>query len=163
MGARPARRVIRAIRAIGAVGVVGVVLAAAAGTAAGAAAGAATGAATGATWVLVHRKPGIASYYLDRDSVRAHGSRRTYRVLADFDDDGRYEAARPYRSAVFVREADCARRQQDTRSFSQYHDRMAQGDATYLLSFDDDPLHWERPPSRSAAGRVLERACRVRR
>jgi hypothetical protein len=114
------------------------------------------------TWTLVHQAPGIA-YHLDAATPRMQGPYLSYWILVSFRYDPRFDGAQPYRSARILRYADCANRQQDTKSVLQYHSLMGQGQPIWVQTFDDATLRMEAVEPGSLSAHLLDRACSLER
>ena len=112
-------------------------------------------------WTLVHSEPTMA-YYLDKGSVRLQGRYLTYWILVNFNYDPKFDGAEPYKSAQLLRYANCATREQDTKTLLQYHAPMGRGEPTWALTFEDDSMRMEPAEPGSVAAQLLEVACSVK-
>jgi hypothetical protein len=113
-------------------------------------------------WTLVRSEPTIA-YYLDKETVRKQGEYLTYWIMVNFNYDPKFDGAEPYKSAQLLRYANCATREQDTKSLLQYHAPMGRGEPTWALTFEDDTMRMEPVEPGSVGAQILEIACSVKR
>ncbi len=90
------------------------------------------------------------------------GTYLAYWILVNFNYDPRFDGAEPYKSAQFLRYANCATREQDTKSFFQYHTPMGLGEATYALTFEDASIRLQAAEPGSVSAQLLDIACALR-
>ena len=112
-------------------------------------------------WVPVHREPG-RSIHLGAHPARTPGGLLRYRVLVNFDYGARFDGARPYKSALLVRLAQCDTRAQDTQAVLQYDAPWGQGELVWEMSFDDATLRLEPVEPGSLSALLLDVACASR-
>ena len=105
-------------------------------------------------WTLVHCEQSV-DYYLSKGTVRTQGKFVTYWILVNFNYDPKFDGAEPYKPALILRYANCATREQDTKSYFQYHAPMGQGEPTYALTFDDATIHMEAAQPGSVGAEIL--------
>ncbi|MBQ0932656.1 surface-adhesin E family protein [Ideonella alba] len=109
-------------------------------------------------WTWVRNDLGMR-FYLDRANLQPHGPLLHYWILVSFRYDPRLDGAKPYKSALLLRHADCATRTQDTKSVLQYHAPMARGEPVWVQRFDDATLRMEPVGPGSVSATMLDRAC----
>ena len=114
------------------------------------------------TWTLVRSEPSI-SYYLNERTVRMQGTYLTYWILVNFDYDPKFDGAEPYKSAQLLRYANCATREQDTKSLFQYHAPMGRGEPTWAVIFEDATMHMESAEPESVSAQILDKACSLKK
>jgi hypothetical protein len=114
-----------------------------------------------ASWTLVRSEPSIA-YYLNKSTVRMRGTYLTYWILVNFSYDPKFDGAEPYKSALLLRYANCATREQDTKSLLQYHAPMGRGEPIWAQSFDDATMRMESVESGSVSAQLLDIACSLK-
>jgi hypothetical protein len=112
-------------------------------------------------WTLARSEPGMA-YYLDKESVRMQGAHLAYRILVTFTYDPKLDGARPFKSAQLLRIANCSTREQDTKSFLQFHAPMGEGEPAWEATFDDATLRMEPVEPGSVGAQILEMACSLK-
>lgn len=113
------------------------------------------------TWTLVRNEPSIA-YFMDRTSVRMQGIYLTYWILVNFVYDPKFYGAEPYRSAQLLRYANCATREQDTKSLFQYHAPMGRGEPVWAQTFDDATMRMGPVEPGSVGAQILDIACSLK-
>jgi hypothetical protein len=113
------------------------------------------------SWTLVRSDPSIA-YYLDKKTVRMQGAHLSYRILVTFNYEPRLDSAGPFKSAQLLRYANCGTREQDTKSFFQYHTPMGQGEPTWAVTIDDATLKMEPVEPGSVGAHILDMACALK-
>jgi hypothetical protein len=114
------------------------------------------------SWTVVRSEQAV-TYYLDKGSVRMQGVFLTYWVLVNFNYDPRFDGAEPYKSARLLRYANCATREQDTKSFLQHHAPMGHGEPTYALTFEDTSIRMEVAEPGSVSAQILDIACSLKK
>ena len=112
-------------------------------------------------WTLVRSEPS-AAYYLDMRNVHQQGTYLVYRVLVDFNYGPRHDEAELYKSLQLIRYANCATREQDTKSLLQYHAPMGRGEPTWILTFEDATLRMESVEPGSVSAQLLDIACSLK-
>jgi hypothetical protein len=113
------------------------------------------------SWTLVRRESAMA-YHLDRLSVRMQGTYLTYWVLVTFTYDPKFDSALPYKSARLLVYANCATREQDTKSILQYHTPMGKGEPIWAQTFDEATMRMESVEPGTVSAQVLDMACSLK-
>ncbi len=114
------------------------------------------------TWTLVRSEPTIA-YYLNKETVQIQGGYLAYWILVNFNYDPQFDGAQPYKSARLLRYADCATREQDTKSIFQYHAPMGRGEPTWVLTFEDATIRMQATEPGSVGAQILDVACSLKK
>ncbi len=113
------------------------------------------------SWTLVRTEP-IIAYYFGKATNQMNGRYLTYWILVNFNYDPKFEGAEPYKSATLLRYANCATREQDTKSLFQYRAPMGRGEPIWAQTFDEATMRMEAVEPGSVGAQILDIACSLK-